>query len=236
MYKRLDGMIGEILKVADKNTYIVLSSDHGAVPQDRSVNLNNIFASKGWLKFTIAPKTGEPVIDWKQSKVMYLKMAHVYINPNGLAGPYVRATGAQYEALREDVIATLKDLKDENGVSPVVEVVKWEDAREFMQLDPSRIGDLVIANTPGYGWNEEMTADLAPFSAPLVSGYKQAIKSENVPGMWTPFIMAGPGIKKNNFLGDKPFSLIQQYPTIMKALGVKIPDFVQGKPLDIFSR
>lgn len=236
MYKRLDGIIGEVLKVADNNTYIVLSSDHGAVPLDRSVNLNNVFAKKGWLKFTIDPKTGEPIIDWARSKVIYLKMAHVYVNPNGLAGKYTRATGAQYEALRNEVIQTLKDLKDENGVAPVVEIVKWEDAKSFMQLDPDRIGDLVIANTPGYGWNEEMTADLAPFAAPLVSGYKQAIKSQEVPGMWTPFIMAGPGIKRNNFLGDKPFSLIQQYPTIMKALGVNVPDFVQGKPLEIFSR
>lgn len=236
MYVRLDGMIGEILQIADKNTYIVLSSDHGAVPLDRSVNLNNIFAKKGWLKFSIDSKTGEPVIDWKRSKVMYLKMAHVYINPNGLDGKYIRATGPAYEALRTEVTQTLKDLKDENGVSPVVEVVKWEDAKSYMQLDPERIGDLVIANTPGYGWNEEMTADLAPFTAPYVSGYKQAIKALDVPGMWTPFIMAGPGIKKNNFLGNKPFSLIQQYPTIMKALGVSVPSFVQGKPLDIFTK
>lgn len=236
MYKRLDGMIGEILKVADNNTYIVLSSDHGAVPLNRGVNLNNVFAQKGWLKFTIDPKTGEPIIDWARSKVIYLKMAHVYVNPNGLAGKYVRASGTAYESLRTDVIQTLKDLKDDNGVAPVVDIVKWEDAKSYMQLDPDRIGDLVIANTPGYGWNEEMSADLAPFSKPAVSGYKQAIKSADVPGMWTPFIMAGPGIKKNNFLGDKPFSLIQQYPTIMKALGVAAPGFVQGKPLDIFSR
>ncbi len=236
MYIRLDGMIGEILNVADANTYIVLSSDHGAVPLDRSVNLNNIFAKKGWLKFTIDPKTGEPTVDWKLSKVMYLKMAHVYINPNGLNGKYVRASGPAYESLRNEVIQTLKDVKDDNGTAPVVEVVKWEDAKSYMQLDPDRIGDLVIANTPGYGWNEEMTEDLAVFSEPSVSGYKQAIKSEDVPGMWTPFIMAGPGIKRNNFLGDKPFSLIQQYPTIMKALNVGIPDFVQGKPLDIFTR
>lgn len=130
----------------------------------------------------------------------------------------------------------LKDLKDENGTAPVVEIVKWEDAKSFMQLDPDRIGDLVIANTPGYGWNEEMTSDLALFSEPAVTGYKQAIKAIEVPGMWTPFVMAGPGIKRNNFLGDKPFSLIQQYPTIMKALGVTMPDFVQGKPLDIFTK
>ena len=35
-----------------------------------------------------------------------------------------------------------------------------------MRLDPERIGDLVIANDAGYGWNEEMTADLKIFSDP----------------------------------------------------------------------
>lgn len=236
MYKKLDTMVGEILKVSDDQTYIVFSSDHGAIPLNQSVNLNNLFAKKGWLKFTIDPKTGEPNIDWARSQVMYLKMAHVYINPNGLAGPYTRASGPAYEALRNDVMKTLSDLKDENGTKPVAEIVKWEDAKSYMQLDPDRIGDLVIANNPGYGWNEEMTNDLAVFTTPLVSGYKQAIKAADVPGMWTPFIIAGPGIKRNNFLGNTPFSLINQYPTIMKALKVASPSFVQGKVLDVFNR
>ncbi len=236
MYKKLDAMVGEILKVSDSQTYIVFSSDHGAVPLNQNVNLNNLFAKKGWLKFTIDPKTGEPNIDWAHSQVIYLKMAHVYVNPNGLAGPYVRASGPTYEALREEVIQTLKDLRDDNGNAPVVDIVKWENAKAYMQLDPDRIGDLVIANSPGFGWNEEMTNDLAVFSTPAVTGYKQAIKAIDVPGMWTPFIIAGPGIKQNNFLGNKPFTLINQYPTIMKALGVKVPAFVQGKALDIFSR
>lgn len=236
MYKKLDEIIGEIISTADDNTFIVLSSDHGAVPLDRSVNLNNVFASKGWLKFSLDSKTGEPIIDWEKTKVIYLKMAHVYINPNGLAGNYKRATGPAYEALRSEVTQTLQSLQDENGVKPVVEVVQWEKAKEHMRLDPDRIGDLVIANAPGFGWNEEMTKDLEVFSEPIVSGYKQAIKAQDVPGMWTPFIIAGPGIKKDNFLGEEPFSLIDQYPTIMKALGIAAPSFVQGKPLDVFAR
>lgn len=234
MYKKLDDIIGEVLKIADLNTYIVLSSDHGAVPLDRYVNLNNLFAKKGWLTFALDPKTGEPVIDWKKTKVIYLKMAHVYINPAGLTGNYTRASGLEYDALRSEVIKELQSLSDDNGTKPVTEVVRWEQAKEFMRLDPDRIGDLVIANAPGYGWNEEMTTDLKVFSEPLISGYKQAIKAEDVPGMWTPFIMAGPGVKQNNFIGDAPFSLIDQYPTIMKALGVPSPNFVQGKPLSIF--
>lgn len=235
MYVKLDNIIGEILKNDNKNAYIVLSSDHGAVPLNSYVNLNNLFAQKGWLKFTINPATGEPVIDWAKSKVIYLKMAHVYINPKGLAGNYIRATGPEYENLRQEVINSLDGLRDSNGVKPVTEIVKWENAKDYMQLDPERIGDLVVANAPGFGWNEEMSKDLKLFSIPSVAGYKQAIKAEEVPGMWTPFIIKGPGIKKNNYLGDKPFSLINQYPTIMKALGVQIPDFVQGKSLPVFT-
>lgn len=236
MYKKLDDIIGEIINTADNNTFIVLSSDHGAVPLNTSVNLNNLFAQKGWLSFTVDPKTGEPIIDWKKTKVIYLKMAHVYINPNGLDGNYQRATGDAYEKLRSEVIDELQNLKDKNGNKPLTDIVKWEDAKSYMKLDPDRIGDLVIANAPGFGWNEEMTKNLDLFSEPAVSGYKQAIKAQDVPGMWTPFVIAGPGIKKNNFLGGQPFSLIDQYPTIMKALGITAPSFVQGKPLDVFAQ
>jgi len=234
MYKKLDGTIGEVLKNAGDNAYIVLSSDHGAVPLNRIVKLNNLFAQKGWLKFTIDKKTGEPVIDWANSQVIYLKMAHVYVNPNGLAGNYERASGPAYEKLRNEVKQALMDLKDENGNKPLVEAVNWENVKDYLMLDPNRAGDVVIANAPGFGWDEEMTSDLKIFTDTPMTGYKQAIKAQDVPGMWTPFIIAGPGIKEGNFLGNKPFTIIDQYPTIMNALKVKIPDFVQGKSLPVF--
>lgn len=236
MYLKLDDIVGQILKNSGPNTYIVFSSDHGAVPLNKWVNLNNLFARKGWLKFTIDPKTGEPIIDWKNSQVIYLKMAHIYINPNGLAGNYHRASGPAYEKLRNEVRQTLENLTDSDGQKPVVEVVNWEDAQEFMKLDPSRVGDLVVANAPGYGWNEEMSSNLAIFSTPLKTGYKQAIISDTTPGMWTPFIIAGPGVKKNNFLGNSPINMVDQYPTIMTALKKQIPDFVQGEVLPVFSK
>lgn len=234
MYKRLDAIIGEIIKNSGNNTYIVLSSDHGAVPLNKLVRLNNYFAQKGWLKFMIDPKTGEPIIDWQNSKVIYLKMAHVYINPNGLSGDYKRASGPEYEKLRNEVKQALLELADEDGNKPLVEAVEWEKVKDYLRLDPERAGDLVIANAPGFGWDEEMTSDLKVFTESSVTGYKQAIKSKDIPGMWTPFIIAGPGIKEGYFIGDKPFSLVDQYPTIMKALKLKIPKFVQGDALAVF--
>ena len=235
IYKRLDGLVGEILKNTDQNSCIVLSSDHGNIPLDRNVNLNNLFAKKGWLKFKIDNKTGEPIIDWKNSYVIYLKMAHIYINPEGLSGDYIRSSGSKYDKLRNEVIRELLSLKDDGGEKPVSNIVRWEDVKELLHMDPDRSGDLVIANKPGYGWNEEMSQDLTVFTTPLITGYKQAIMSKGVPGMWTPFIIAGPGIKKNKNLGDIPFPLINQLPTIMKCLRVKIPDHTQGRSLPIFT-
>ncbi len=234
MYRKIDDIIGEILKTADDDTYIVFSSDHGAVPLNSWVHINNLFARKGWLKFKIDAVTGEPIIDWENSSVIYLKMAHVYINPDGLDGNYKRASGEEYERLRDEVEKSLLALRDSNGIAPVVQLVDWEDSREFLQLDPERVGDLVIANAPGYGWQEEMTQDLKIFSEPLKTGYKQAIKSEEVEGMLTPFIIAGPGINSEHFLGNKPIEHVDQYPTIMKALSKEIPNNVQGKVLEIF--
>jgi len=232
MYKRLDDIIGKMLDNADKNTFVVLTSDHGAIPLSKWVRLNNLFAKKGWLKFEINKETGEPIIDWKSSKVIYLKMAHIYINPDGLDGNYSRASGEEYEKLRNEVISALNELKDtETGFKPVTKIVKWENVTEVLDLPKDRVGDLVIANMAGYGWNEEMTQNLKIFDAPLKSGYKQAILDKKNEGMWAPFIVIGPDVKKNYKI-TKPMEMADVYPTLMTLMDKELPEFVEGNFLD----
>ena len=230
MYKRLDDILGEYLKKADNNTMIVFSSDHGVAPLNKFVHLNNLFAKEGLLKFTLNEKTGEPVIDWERTSVIYLNMYNIYIHPRGLGGKWTRASGQEYEALRNRVIAMLNDLKDENGQKPVAAVVKWEDAEKTYHLPQDRVGDLTVANQEGFGWNEEVGPELGIFSTPLISGYKQGILPDRTKSVWTPFIIMGPGVKKNYEIKN-PIQMVDQYPTIMHLLGMKIPEFVEGKIL-----
>lgn len=235
MYKELDDIIGEYLKNADENTVIVVSSDHGAVPLHTWVHLNNLFAKNGWLFFKLDPVTGEPVIDWARSTVVCLNYGQVFIDPEGLHGQdgtWHRSSGERYKKLREEVIAALKGLKDDNGVCPLIRIVTYEDAERVFHLPHDRVGDLILANRPGYAWNEEMSDEKRLFSRSPVTGYKQGIVTEECPAIWCPFMIMGPGVKKNHFLGNEPVSMIDQYPTIMKLLGVKSPGFVQGKPVD----
>lgn len=231
MYKRLDRIVGVLLDKADENTFVVLSSDHGACPWNKSVRLNNLFAQKGWLKFTLNKETGEPIIDWNNSKVVYLKMDNIYISPSGLAGDWRRASGEAYEQLRYEVIQVLKHLEDpETGLHPISRIIKAEDAEKYLDLPKERVGDLVIGNLCGYGWEEEMTDNQEIFSIPLESGYKQAIFPPGEKCLWTPFIISGPGVKKNYEI-KKPSQLQDQYPTIMYLLGEKPGTDVDGRIL-----
>ncbi len=229
MYQGLDAILGEAIKNADDKTVVAFSSDHGILPLRRQVNLNNLFASKGWLKFKFNAETNEPDIDWEKTKVVYLKMAYVYVNPAGLGGNWTRAKGPAYERLCDEVIKAMSGLKDENGVRPLVRAVKWEDAPKFFELPSDRIGDIVVEAEPGYQWWEEVTRQGNLFSSPLNSGYKQAVDPKTK-GMWTPFVIMGPGVKKGFYIKE-PISHVDQMPTFLHLLGVKVPDYVQGRVL-----
>lgn len=226
MYQGVDAILGEALKKAGENSLIVLSSEHGTAPLYRNTRLNNLFAKKGWLSFSVDKKTGKATIDWKKTKVVYLKMAHVYINPNGLDGDYKRASGAEYQALRDAVVAELQALKDDNGAKPVSRIVKWEDA-DSLNLPQNRVGDLVLEAKTGYRLWEEMTEDKATFSTPRAKGYKEGVNPLD-PAMQTPFIIAGPGVKKGVSL-PKPIRHIDQLPTILHLMNVPVPSYVEGK-------
>ncbi len=227
MYQGVDAILGQAMESADENTLIVLSSQHGTAPLYRNTRLNNLFAKKGWLHFQMDPKTHKVSIDWKKTKVVYLKMAHVYINPKGLDGNYSAASGPAYEALRKEVIEELKALKDDTGIAPVSRIVKREDAEEVFDLPAGRVGDLVLEATTGYRLWEEMTQDKVVFTTPRATGYKEGVNPLD-PTMQTPFIIAGPGVKKG-FALPKTVRHIDQLPTILQLMQVNLPQYVEGR-------
>jgi len=76
-----------------------------------------------------------------------------------------------------------------------------------------------------------VSSALTIFTTSLKTGYKQAILPRETKGMWTPFIIMGPGVKKNYEL-KRPIRMVDQYPNIMHLMGMEIPDFVEGRRLD----
>lgn len=233
MYRGIDAIIGEVMDTAPEDTAIVLSSDHGAVPLHTNVLINNLLAREGLLHYRIDEETGYPHIDWERTQAVFLKMDNVYINPQGLGGDYHRAEGEAYRALRRRVVELLTSLEAPDGSRPLARVVTHEDAH-LVDLPADRVGDLVIANAAGFGWSESITAGGEVFERARVSGYKQAVIPDDEQGMWTPFIIVGPGIRRGGELAE-PLRHVDQYPTIMRMLGATLPDHVEGSArLDAF--
>ena len=231
LYKGLDTIVGEAMKKLNPKDLIVFSSDHGVCPLKKLVRINNLFAKKGWLKFHINPKTGEAEIDWPNTKVVYLKMAHVYINPKGLQGDWKRGSGKKYKLLRKQVKTALLNLKDETGVSPLSRVIPWEKAESVLELPSSRVGDLILEVNPPYFWFEEVSRDLKVFTKPLTSGFKQTVNAKNNICIWTPFIIWGKRIKSGYQL-KQPIRHRDQLPTILKAMNIKIPEHMEGRIIE----
>ena len=227
MYKQIDSIIGKNLANIDENTLLVFSSDHGVIPLNTSVKINNLFAKKGWIKYVIDPNTGVPNIDWINSSVVFLKMSNIYVNPEGLGPVWKRGKGPAYEKLRNEVVESLEELKDQKGNKPLAAAVKWEDVGSKLKIPADRSGDIVVAVKPGYGWAEDITKDLKIFTVPLETGYKQSVLASEVKGMWTPFIIVGKGIKKNHKI-SKPIQHVDQAPTVLRAMGKKVPEYMVG--------
>lgn len=227
VYQGVDAILGEALARASTDTVIALSSDHGVLPIVKEVQLNNLLAKEGLLSFE-TDANGETRIDWARSKAAFLKMIGVYVHPGGLAGPWKRGSGPEYEALRARVTGLIAGLKD--GETPVVErVLPWERVGE-LRLPPDRVPDLVLAMTPGYALTEDMSKDGPALREALQSGYKQAVIADGRPGLWTPFVVMGPGVRKG-FRLERPIHNVDQAPTLLALIGSRAQG-AEGKVVD----
>ncbi|MBC7429350.1 MAG: hypothetical protein H7336_12100, partial [Bacteriovorax sp.] len=139
-------------------------------------------------------------------------------------------SGPEYEALRSQVIEELEKLKDENGLKPLAQVLKREQAN-LLFLPPDRTGDLIVANSAHYNWVEDVSDDLVLFKESLKGGYKQAVLPGTEEGMWTPFVIKGPGVKRGYQI-EKPINHIDQYATLLKLLKIVAPAHKKGRVLD----
>ena len=119
-YTEVDREIGELLKFADENTDVLVVSDHGAKRMDGGICVNEWLIANGYLALAEKPATTVPLskakIDWARTKAWgdggYY--ARVFLNVAGRE-PQGTIRPEDYEKVRDELIAGLKAIPDENG-------------------------------------------------------------------------------------------------------------------------
>lgn len=142
-FREIDHVVGELMTFyRNRGVRSVVLSEYGITKVNRSISLNRLFRSRGWIQ--IKEELGTELMDCGASKVFAIadhQVAHVYVNDPVLLGP-------------------VRSLLE--GVTGVARVLGAEEQRQE-GLDHSRSGDLVVFSEEDawftyYYWDDESKA------------------------------------------------------------------------------
>ena len=223
IYECEDRMIGRLLTQADKDTLVIIVSDHGATPDGPVFDPNSALEPAG-LAYRFEEKSVElevaPIAvnfnkpDYARSKAIPQREIYVYVNlkgrdPDGIVEP------EDYEKVQREICDALLTYVDPaTGKRPVALALPKKDAKIF-GLYGDRIGDVVYALYPEFGGQHGHMLPTA----------------EHAPGALQPLlVMGGPNIKKN-FRMERMCWLWDIVPTICYLTGVPVPPTCEGAVL-----
>ncbi|MEM2980379.1 MAG: alkaline phosphatase family protein [Thermoproteota archaeon] len=227
-YIKADKIIGRFLNLIEKDTVVMVVSDHGFCPIHKEVIVNNYLEELGFLE------TKNGMVDVERSRAVSYGYGDIWLNvegrePNGFIKP-----GEEYEEIRNEIISRLKGLKVD-GEIPFKHVRKREEIYWGTYL--SEAPDLTIIFN--MGWQAARRPEIAERNAsgryvndhPRWSGGHDGTHDPNdVPGV---LAVLGPGII--NGRGVR-VSLWDIAPTILSLMDVAVPGDMDGRALSISRR
>lgn len=166
LYEEVDRLVGYTLEHMDKDTTLVVMSDHGFTSWRRAMNLNSWLRDHGFLAVKDPNLARDPGlymnVDWSKTKAYGLGLNGLYVNlkgreKNGIVPPEERETVMR--EIRDALLATVDPGTGENPVTKVYFREQFYDDRGQLEIGP----DVQIGYGMGYrGANESALGELTP--------------------------------------------------------------------------
>lgn len=165
LYETMDGRLGSLRQALDKETVLIVMSDHGFAPFYWEVNLNTWLLEQGFivLKDPARQESGEffSNVDWTRTRAYAAGLNGLYLNLKGREKGGVVTAGAEYEALLEQLEKALLGMKDpRNGRSPVSLALR--PRRDFHGPEKDKGPDLLVGYSRGYRSSSDSPLGLFP--------------------------------------------------------------------------
>jgi predicted AlkP superfamily phosphohydrolase/phosphomutase len=227
-YCEVDREIGELLKFADENTHVLVVSDHGAKRMDGGICVNEWLIANRYLALAEKPTAATPFakakIDWSRTTAWgdggYY--ARIFLNvagrePEGVVAPN------DYEKIRDELIAGLKSIPDENGKQIGTTVFRPEE----LYAQVRGIAPDLIVYFGGLYWRSVGTVgggQIHTFEND--TGPDGANHAEN--GIF--LLRPSRGGESRQVYG---LQITDVAPTILRLFGIAAPDDMEGKALEL---
>jgi len=214
-YRRVDHLLGEVRSWLDKNTTLIVLSDHGFCSIKQEVYVNTWLADAGYLQYASEqPRSLQDIA--AASSAYSLDPGRIFLNVRGREPGGRVAPGAEYERMRREVAEALGTMTDPASGEPIVERVY---TREELYHGPytEAAPDLVLAMRDGYDPKGAFGKPALTFKGPALVGM------HTTPDALL-YIQGARQIERRPFIADVA-------PTILGLLHVPVPADMDGRSL-----
>jgi predicted AlkP superfamily phosphohydrolase/phosphomutase len=155
-YQQIDEVLGEVLPKLDEHTTLLVLSDHGFAPYNRSFNLNTWLLNNGYVKLksgNFDPNVPMANVDWSNTRAYGIGLNGLYLNLRGREREGIVQSGIEENALLNELRTKLLAERDPENGQPIITRIDF--ASEAYQGPNARKGpDALVGYNRGYraGW------------------------------------------------------------------------------------
>ena len=229
VYAKMDELLAEVrAKLGDdKDTVLMVISDHGFCNFRRGVNLNTWLKQEGYLVLKEGQETSGDwfaQVDWEKTRAFTLGLTGIFVNRKGREAKGIVEPGPELEALCAEIKAKLEKLVDPVSGEHVV-----KEAFVTRKIHQGPYADMAPEILVGYHKGFRHSWDCA------TGAVSREIFTDNTKS-WSGDHCVDPRLVPGVFWCNRKISvsdpnLLDLAPTALDLFGVQAPGYMQGRKL-----
>jgi predicted AlkP superfamily phosphohydrolase/phosphomutase len=229
LYERMDALVGRTMaKCQDKGTLLMVLSDHGFTTFRRGIDLNRWLEENGYLVVDDARRHEEHLagVDWSKTRAFAIGLTGIFLNIRDKYSQGIVAPGDEADRLRAEIAERLGSLVDpQNGAKAIKRAYQAPKAYRGPYKDQAP--DLIVGYDRGYRVSWE--AAIGKTTRAIFHDNNKAWSGDHCVD---PSVVPGVLFCNRPILTQNP-RLLDIGPTVLDLFGVKVPDHMDGKVLEV---
>jgi predicted AlkP superfamily phosphohydrolase/phosphomutase len=229
LYRRMDDLVGKTVeKCRDKGTMLMVISDHGFGPFRTGVDLNRWLEENGYLVVDDARRGEEHLaaVDWSRTRAFAIGLAGIFINLKDKYSQGIVEPGEEADRLRAEIAGRLEALVDPASGNSAVKRM-YIAGKFYKGPYKDNAPDLIAGYQRGYRVSWE-----AAIGKTTRSVFQPNTKAWSGDHCVDPSLVPGILFCSHPIANENP-RLIDIAPTVLSMFGVTVPEYMDGKALDL---
>ena len=232
LYVRMDQLVGRTMtRCDDDRSLLMVLSDHGFNTFRRGIDLNRWLEEHGFLFVDDAARNDDYLagVDWSRTKAFAIGLTGIFLNLRGKFAQGIVEPGEEAQALRDQIAGKLNQLTDPQTGSAAIKRA-YQAVKAYRGPYKENAPDIIVGYAGGYrvSWD----AAVGRTSRDVFHDNKKAWSGDHCVD---PSVVPGVLFSNHKVASESP-RLLDLAPTVLELFGCPVPDYMDGKPMEIGER